>query len=61
MNAAGHTFKNVSADLLDQACIPGIIERTLAEFVEVDILVNNAGIILAAKMLLSSQSKIGMT
>ncbi|ANP77816.1 MULTISPECIES: 2-dehydro-3-deoxy-D-gluconate 5-dehydrogenase KduD [Vibrio] len=45
MSAAGHSFLNVSADLLDQACIPGVIERTLAEFGQVDILVNNAGII----------------
>ncbi|MEZ8464200.1 2-dehydro-3-deoxy-D-gluconate 5-dehydrogenase KduD [Vibrio splendidus] len=45
MSAAGHSFLNVSADLLDQACIPEVIEHTLAEFGQVDILVNNAGII----------------
>ena len=45
MNAAGHAFLDVRADLLKQECIPGIIERTLAEFGQVDILVNNAGII----------------
>ncbi|MEZ8284872.1 2-deoxy-D-gluconate 3-dehydrogenase [Vibrio splendidus] len=45
MSAAGHAFLDVRADLLKQECIPGIIERTLAEFGQVDILVNNAGII----------------
>ncbi|MEZ8017528.1 2-dehydro-3-deoxy-D-gluconate 5-dehydrogenase KduD [Vibrio splendidus] len=45
MSAAGHAFLDVRADLLKQECIPGIIERTLAEFGQIDILVNNAGII----------------
>jgi 2-deoxy-D-gluconate 3-dehydrogenase len=45
MSSAGHAFLDVRADLLKQECIPGIIERTLAEFGQVDILVNNAGII----------------
>ncbi|MEZ9390522.1 2-dehydro-3-deoxy-D-gluconate 5-dehydrogenase KduD [Vibrio splendidus] len=45
MNAAGHTFLDVRADLLKQEYIPGIIEKALTEFGQIDILVNNAGII----------------
>lgn len=45
MNAAGHTFLDVRANLLKQEDIPGIIEKTIAEFGKVDVLVNNAGII----------------
>ncbi len=45
MNAAGHAFFDVRADLLKQECIPGIIEKALTEFGQIDILVNNAGII----------------
>ncbi len=45
MNAAGHKFLDVRADLIKQDGIPGIIDRTTAEFGKIDILVNNAGII----------------
>ncbi|MEG3696030.1 2-dehydro-3-deoxy-D-gluconate 5-dehydrogenase KduD [Vibrio coralliirubri] len=45
MNAAGHTFLDVRADLLKQEDIPGIIDKALTEFGHIDILVNNAGII----------------
>lgn len=45
MNAAGHTFLDVRANLLKQDEIPRIIDSTVTEFGKVDILVNNAGII----------------
>lgn len=45
MNAAGHTFINVQANLLAQTDIPNIIETAIATFGQIDILVNNAGII----------------
>ncbi|OEF22764.1 2-dehydro-3-deoxy-D-gluconate 5-dehydrogenase KduD [Vibrio rumoiensis] len=45
MNAGGHTFLDVRANLLKQDDIPTIIEKALAEFGQIDILVNNAGII----------------
>lgn len=45
MNAAGHIFLDLRADLLKQDEIPDIIEKALTEFGKIDILVNNAGII----------------
>ena len=45
MNAAGHRFLDVRADLAEQTGISAIIEQTLSEFGKIDILVNNAGII----------------
>lgn len=45
MNAGGHTFLDVRANLLKQDDIPMIIEKAVAEFGKIDILVNNAGII----------------
>ena len=45
MNAAGHQFLDLRADLLKLDDIPDIIKQSLAEFGKIDILVNNAGII----------------
>ena len=45
MNAAGHAFLDVRANLLKQNEIPIIIEKAIVEFGKIDILVNNAGII----------------
>ncbi|WP_295891384.1 2-dehydro-3-deoxy-D-gluconate 5-dehydrogenase KduD [uncultured Vibrio sp.] len=45
MKQAGHTFLDVRADLIQQDCIPSVIEQALAEFGQIDVLVNNAGII----------------
>jgi len=45
MHAAGHSFLDLRADLLNQDDIPDIINKTLAAFGKIDILVNNAGII----------------
>ncbi|TEW54667.1 2-dehydro-3-deoxy-D-gluconate 5-dehydrogenase KduD [Psychromonas sp. RZ22] len=45
MNAGGHTFLDVRADLLKQDDIPAVIEQTMTAFGKVDVLVNNAGII----------------
>lgn len=45
MNAAGHRFLDVRANLLKQDEIPDIIDKALTEFGKIDILVNNAGII----------------
>lgn len=45
MNAAGHAFLDVRANLLKQNEISIIIEKAIVEFGKIDILVNNAGII----------------
>ncbi|MEH6452057.1 MAG: 2-dehydro-3-deoxy-D-gluconate 5-dehydrogenase KduD [Psychromonas sp.] len=45
MDAAGHEFLDIRADLMNQEVIPSIIAETLARFGQIDILVNNAGII----------------
>ena len=45
MQAAGHRFLDLRADLLEQDQIPSLIEQTLLHFKKIDILVNNAGII----------------
>lgn len=45
MQAAGHQFLDVRADLSKQDEIPRIMEQTITAFGKVDILVNNAGII----------------
>jgi 2-deoxy-D-gluconate 3-dehydrogenase len=45
MDAAGHTFLDVRANLLKQDDIPAIVEQAVKAFGQIDILVNNAGII----------------
>ena len=45
MNAGGHTFLDVRANLLNQDDIPTIVEKALEAFGKIDVLVNNAGII----------------
>ncbi|WP_221075841.1 2-dehydro-3-deoxy-D-gluconate 5-dehydrogenase KduD [Agarivorans aestuarii] len=45
MRAAGHTFFDLRANLLQQTDIPLVIDKAITEFGKIDILVNNAGII----------------
>lgn len=45
MDASGHQFLDLRADLLKQDEIPAIIEQAVAKYGKIDILVNNAGII----------------
>ena len=45
MNAGGHTFLDLRANLALQEDIPDIIDKAVMEFGKIDILVNNAGII----------------
>ncbi|WP_220719142.1 2-dehydro-3-deoxy-D-gluconate 5-dehydrogenase KduD [Agarivorans litoreus] len=45
MRAAGHTFFDMRANLLQQTDIPLVIDKAITEFGKIDILVNNAGII----------------
>jgi 2-dehydro-3-deoxy-D-gluconate 5-dehydrogenase len=45
VRAAGHKTFYCSADLADAKGLPGLIEKTIAEFGSIDILVNNAGVI----------------
>lgn len=42
---AGGRYLPITADLTSTACVPDIVQQTLAEFGRVDILVNNAGTI----------------
>jgi 7-alpha-hydroxysteroid dehydrogenase len=43
IRAAGGRAIGIAADLFDAAQLPGIVEKTIAEFGGIDILVNNAG------------------
>ena len=45
MDAAGHTFLDLRANLSQLDDIPDIIDKAVMEFGKIDILVNNAGII----------------
>lgn len=45
VEALGRRFLNLNADLSSIECIPGLIEKALAEYGKINILVNNAGII----------------
>ena len=51
VEAAGRRFLEIVADLSTIAPVPGVVERTAAEFGRLDILVNNAGIIRRADAL----------
>lgn len=45
VSALGRRFLSLTADLGNIDCIPGLLEKAVAEFGQIDILVNNAGII----------------
>jgi 2-deoxy-D-gluconate 3-dehydrogenase len=51
VKSVGRRVCQVFADLLDRACVPGIVEKAVKELGGVDILVNNAGIIRRAPVL----------
>jgi 2-deoxy-D-gluconate 3-dehydrogenase len=51
VKSLGRRVCQVSADLLDRSCVPGIVEKAVKELGGVDILVNNAGIIRRAPVL----------
>lgn len=45
VEALGRRYLEITADLADKACVPGIVEQAKAAFGHIDILVNNAGTI----------------
>ena len=51
IKALGRRVCEVSANLLDRAAVPGIVEKVVADLGGIDILLNNAGIIRRAPLL----------